>query len=53
MVLHFIDGTLGGVGRSAGNAQTEILCDLAFRFDKKKSYDIPKLLMFTKLIFYQ
>ncbi len=40
---HFIDGTLGGVGRSAGNAQTEILCNLAFRFDKKKSYDIPKL----------
>ena len=40
---HFIDGTLGGVGRSAGNAQTEILCNLAFRFDKNKSYDIPKL----------
>ncbi len=39
----FIDGTLGGVGRSAGNAQTEILCDLAFRFDKGKTYDIPRL----------
>ena len=39
----FIDGTIGGVGRSAGNAQTEILCDLAFRFDKGKTYDIPRL----------